>query len=177
MVNGLSSQNLDIKEIFKHYTDLCASLRLYFSANNPDYFTIFASETTSYVEELYRDRLDEVDLSYTLSLLASLEASFRVDYVCRCKLKLKDRLSQALRHIYKKKKEHARLEDDILDAWKNNTTVPPRIISDMIGAFNLRNWLAHGRWWVPRLGKKYDFISVYYLANAIHNSFPFEQIP
>ena len=44
MPSGLSGQNLKIKNIFKHYKDISASLRLYFSPANPDYATTFASE-------------------------------------------------------------------------------------------------------------------------------------
>jgi hypothetical protein len=176
MANGLSGQNLDIEDIFKHYTDIITSLRLYFSAASPDYTTRFGGESKTTVEDGLRDRLSEVDMNYTLSLLASLEASFRVDYLLRCKLKKKDSVSRALRLIYKRKKEWASLEDDILDVWKKNTTVPPRVIGDMIGAFNFRHWLAHGRYWPPKLGRKYDFFSVYTLTAEVLNSFPLEGV-
>ena len=105
----LSGKNLKIEDIFKHYTDLSVSLRLYFSAANPDYAARFALESDADVEMRYRDRLGEVEWNYTLSLLASLEASFRVDYVLRCKLKRRDQVSRAFRLIYKRKKEQASL--------------------------------------------------------------------
>jgi hypothetical protein len=38
------------------------------------------------------------------------------------------------------------------------------VISDLRGALNYRNWLAHGRYWVAKLGRKYDFFSVLTLA-------------
>ena len=91
-------------------------------------------------------------------------------------MKKKDLVSRKLRIIYQRKKERARLEEDILDTWKKNTTVPPRVIGDMIGAFNLRHWLAHGRWWKPMFGQTYDFFSVYTLAAEVLNSFELEGV-
>lgn len=34
--------------------------------------------------------------------------------------------------------------------------------------------LAHGRYWTPKLGRKYDFDQIYALAESIHQRFPFE---
>jgi hypothetical protein len=175
MASGLSGQNLEIGDVFNHYADLSASLRLYFSASNPDYDLKFAGESEASVEEALRGRLAEAEMNYTLTLLASLEASFKVDYLLRCKLKRKDPVSRALRLVYKRKKERASLENDILRVWKENTTtVPSRVIGDMIGAFDFRNWLAHGRYWVPKFGRRYDFFSVYSLVAEVLNSFHLE---
>jgi len=165
MVSGLSGQNLTIEYLFDHYTDLSSSLRFYFNPSNP----VFAFEPAARVQQLYQDRQDEVELSYSLSLLASLEASLRVDYVLRCKMKRKDSVSRAFRLIYKRKKERASLDDDILKVWRENTTVPPRILANMIEAFQFRNWLAHGRWW-PLRGRRYDFLLVYAVAAEVLNS-------
>jgi hypothetical protein len=47
------------------------------------------------------------------------------------------------------------------------------LIDDLIGAFGYRNWLAHGRYWIPKLGRKYDYESVYKPAEDILGNFPF----
>jgi len=39
-----------------------------------------------------------------------------------------------------------------------------KLINALQGAFKYRHWLAHGRYWVPKYGQKYDFDSVYVLA-------------
>jgi hypothetical protein len=174
--HGLSGQNLKIEDIFKHYNELSASLRLYFSPANPDYVTRFAFEPEAVVEKLYNKQLIEVDLSCTLTLLASLEAYFKVDYLLRCKLKKRDPLSRALRLIYKRKQGRARLSEDILYAWKTSTTIPPSLIGDIARVFGFRNWLAHGRWWVQKPGRTYDFFSVYILASKVLDSFPLESV-
>ena len=43
---------------------------------------------------------------------------------------------------------------------------PSRLIGDVRGAFKFRHWVAHGRYWVAKLGRKYDFAYVHLLASA-----------
>jgi hypothetical protein len=49
---------------------------------------------------------------------------------------------------------------NILQTWADNSTVPREMIGDLRGAFRFRHWLAHGRYWTPRLGPKYSFNDV-----------------
>jgi hypothetical protein len=65
------------------------------------------------------------------------------------------------------------LDEDIFETWKEKSPAPgPRLISELRGAFKLRHWLAHGRYYEPNLGrKKYDFNFVYSLADDVLNSF------
>jgi hypothetical protein len=67
-----------------------------------------------------------------------------------------------------------RLDEDILEGWKMHGTAPARLIGQVRGAFRFRHWLAHGRYWLPKLGQKYDFEGVYFMAGAIVSSFQFE---
>jgi hypothetical protein len=176
MASGLSAENLQFGKIFKDYDDLAKSLQLYFSVLNPDYAAIFAEESEMTVRQWHLEKRGEVDLSFCLTPLAAVEAYFMVDYVLRCKLRKKDPVSQALREIYRRKKERANFVDDILlKGWNKNAMVPPRFLNDMIRAFDLRHWLAHGRWWVLKIGNPiFDFISVYNLAQQVLVAFPLE---
>jgi hypothetical protein len=178
MASGLSAENLKVDDIFRHYNDLTKSLNLYFSPSNPNYEITFAGEQDVAVQHLYREKLREVELSYSLTILASVEAYFMVDYVTRCKIRKKDAVSQALRSIYRRKQERATFVDDILlKAWNKNATIPPRLLNEMIRAFDLRHWLAHGRWWVLKVGRPaFDFISLYNLALEILRSFDFDSV-
>ena len=65
------------------------------------------------------------------------------------------------------------LEGDIFSAWKQNSTASASTIAELTGAFRYRHWLAHGRYWVPKLGKKYDYEGVYSLADSVFHNFPF----
>lgn len=42
---------------------------------------------------------------------------------------------------------------------------PNQIIGDVKRAFKYRHWLAHGRYWTPKLGQGYNYAAVYGVAN------------
>lgn len=171
---SFSEQNLVLDEIDQYYRNIEASTRFYFSLSNPDADEIFAGMTKMEIECELDVISKENEHLVALNLLASEEAAFRVDYLQRCYKRKKDSLSLALRTIHDTKGNHASLEDDIFTAWKENTSSPNSIVSDLKGAFKYRHWLAHGRYWEPKLGRKYDYFSVFTLAQQVFNSFPFE---
>lgn len=107
-----------------------------------------------------------------MSLLSAVEAAFRIDYLQRCYQKKKDNVSREFWEIYKEKETRASLKDDIFEVWKNNTAGSTRLIGELRGAFKFRHWLAHGRYWTPKLGRKYDYVSVYPLVSQAMTSFP-----
>jgi hypothetical protein len=66
------------------------------------------------------------------------------------------------------------LRTKYFDVWVDNSSVPRSIIiGDLRGAFRFRHWLAHGRYWTPKLGRRYDFDDVFALADLTLRSFPF----
>jgi hypothetical protein len=168
-----SSDHPVLPEIAAHHQDVESSLTLYFSVSSPSYPVRFDGYTTSEVSGELGKRLGEVDLTSSLTVLASVEAAFRIDYLKRCYRKGKDPVSRAFRDIYKEKRQHASLEDEILEAWINNSSVARSVIGDLRGAFRFRHWLAHGRYWTPKLGRRYDFDDVFALADLTLRSFPF----
>ncbi len=178
MVNRISFSNshLELGDITAHYSDSENSLKLYFSEDSKEYIERFSGYTTADVKKELKIRIEELSHTSSLSLLASLEAAFRIDYLQRNYKKTKGTLSISLRTIYKKKGKRASLERDIFDAWKINVNDVSHIIGDLKGAFNYRHWLSHGRYWQPKWGKhKYDYSSVYQLAVTVLDSFPFEK--
>ncbi|MBK5915577.1 hypothetical protein [Rhodocyclus purpureus] len=171
-----SGQNLQLGQISIHHCDIEESLRSYFSSSSIHYPIRFAGYMANEVQDELWLRLAENGQSSTLTILSSLEAMFRVDYLQRCYLKKKDALSRAFRLIHKRQGSRVGLEDEILSAWRDNTTVSPSLIGDIRGAFKYRHWLAHGRYWVPKLGQKFDYDSVYLLVEEVCNTFPFEGV-
>jgi hypothetical protein len=172
----LTSKPLKLKEIADYYRDTEASLRLYFSLKNPNFQQLFLGYTLEEIAFELNDRIDELGRSTSLSLLAALEAVFRLDYKERVKKRKKDSLSKTLRTIYRNKESKASLEEDILNAWVENTTVQSKLIKDLKGAYKYRHWLAHGRYWTPKMGRAdYDYSEIYQLAENILTSFPFEE--
>ena len=154
------------------HSDTVRSIRFYYTAPSPatrdPKFIGYSIPEMQQEQDL---RLDELDKNCVLSLLAALEGSFRVDYLLRCQERKKDALSRHFRGIYKAKKDRAAFEEDILEIWKIYLPAEKSVLSDLKGAFRYRHWLAHGRYSVPKLGKKYDFESVYLLAQEVDENF------
>lgn len=168
---SFSGEHQSLEGISKHYIDIESALRHFYATapSNPLRFTGYTVEEL--LAELHK-RLAEEEKSGSFSVLASLEAAFRMDYLNRVYLKKKDALSRSFRAIHKKKNVQASLDEDIFEAWARNTNTSPQIISNLKGAFKFRHWIAHGRYWTPKLGSKYDYHDICALAELIHNSFP-----
>ena len=166
---SFSGEHLGLPEIVAHRQDLESALTLYYGTGSPSYSVRFGTYRPT---EVTGERRNEADLSSSLTVLASVEAAFRIDYLQRCYRRGKDPVSRAFRDIYKAKRQHASLEDEIFEVWVGNSSVPRSIIGKLRGAFRFRHWLAHGRYWTPKLGRRYDFNDVFALADLTLRSFP-----
>lgn len=164
-----SGQQLALIDIVQYHRDIESSLRVYYSQDSSQYERQFAGYTEEELWEERDARLLEHDRLMAFSVLSALEAALRVDYLQRVYGKKKDGLSKAFREIYKEKGERASLVDDILQQWK---ILESKSVGDIVDAYKYRHWLAHGRYWTPKLGQKYDYQTVYYLAAKVCNDFP-----
>ena len=95
----------------------------------------------------------------------ALEAALRIDFLSRVKFKKKDTVSRAFRELYKQQKMQVRLNEDILEVWKYCHPEFRPLVSQLRSALRYRHWLAHGRYWIPKLDRSYDYASVYDLAS------------
>jgi len=171
---SFSEQNLTLEKIDQYYRNVEASTQLYFSLSNPIAEELFAGKSETEIGVELTTVSEENEHLVSLNLLAAVEAAFRIDYLQRCYKRKKDDLSHTLRTIHSFKGSHASLEDDIFPAWKEHSVSSTAIVSELKGAFKYRHWLAHGRYWEPKLGKKYDYFSVFMLAQTVFDSFPLE---
>jgi hypothetical protein len=169
---SFSGEHLGLPKIAAHHQDLESSLRLYFSVGSPSYPVRFAGYAATKVAHELRERLKEVDLTSILTVLASVEAAFQIDYLQRCYRRKKDPVARTFRDIYKAKGDHASLDEEIFEAWKNNSPGKGPIIGELRGAFRFRHWLAHGRY-RAQIGRRYDFNDIFALAEITLSSFPF----
>src|SRR5271165_2086491 len=180
-----------LEAIAEYHYDVVASLRLYVSEESPDFLARLNEEAPEFLASFLAEptdklraelmkrlavRLEETDLRSAFVILTIVEATFRLDYKYRCEKRLKDDLSRDFRAIYKDRKTAVRLDEDIFEAWKRNYPDSQRLISELRGAFGLRDWFAHGRCWEPKLGRKYDFDYVYTLADVVLVTFHFVKI-
>jgi hypothetical protein len=134
---------------------------------NPQFFAMSIAE----VDEFFAARLDETDRQACLFLVASAEAALRVDFLQRVYDRKKDNASRAFRNIYTTACNHSRLkvrlDEDILETWAVQVPKAKARVGDLRGALNYRHWLAHGRYWVPKLGRQYDPSSLLRIINEL----------
>lgn len=168
MAEGYRARPLSMEQIAQHQRDLEHSLRQYFSEDSPTFEERFLGATPDDVLDELELRLEEIDLASSLTILAAIEAAFRIDYLERNRRtrRGKDEISRALRKLYKSKREKASLEEEIFGAWIKHSAGPKAVISDLRGAFKFRHWLAHGRYWTPNLGRRFDFQYLFALATT-----------
>ena len=116
----------------------------------------------------------ELNHNSSFSLLASIEATFKIDYILRVYRGKSDLLSLEFKRIHSIRGNKPRYRD-ILKAWSLYGNGANTLLGELKGAIKYRDWLAHGRYWKPKMGKaKYDFDSIYILSEAIIDNFPFE---
>lgn len=171
---SFSEQNLSIDEIAYYKQDLEKAIRFYY--NNYVGNKKFLNYSNNEINEEMRLRLKELEFNAVFMLLSSIEAYFLVDYQIRVEKRLKDKLSREFRSIQKNKQTRVSLEDDILCAWQKHFVGAKEIILRYKSALRFRHWLAHGRYWKPKLGQNYDFDSIYILADTMVKKLQLKEI-
>jgi hypothetical protein len=174
-----SKQNLTLQEIADHHADLERALHFFFlppslAQASPAYVARFFGYTPQQIRDELEIRLGELELNSVFSILSAVEAAFQIDYHQRCQQKKKDPLSRAFRDINKTCSGRPDFDRHILDTWKQHMPNPwPRMLGDLRGAYStVRHWIAHGRYWIAKPGRKYDFVTTYNIASAVLVSFP-----
>ena len=165
---SFSNQHLSLNEIEAYYSDSENALNNFFDASIAAKFPLrFFGYSKIEIDAELKYRKEELDRMCSLEILAALEARFRIDYLIRSQNKKRDKLSKVFREIYKKKKNKASLNDDIIRAWKKDNPLHKNRLDKLSKALDYRNWLAHGRYWLPKKSPhiaEYDYLSIYSLA-------------
>jgi len=129
------------------------------AAGEPRPIHLFRRGTTTIeVRDFFASQNEQLDLMVMLEIVAATEGILRVNSLQR--RKKKDHPSRRFRAVYKQGRQEARLKSgrlkirldkDILEAIAEEGVN----VSEFRGALNLRNWLALGRYWAPKLGHNY----------------------
>ena len=164
---SLSGAHLAANQIAEHHAVVEEAIHLYYTGASPDFESKFAFYTEDEVFAERDERLYEAGAASAMMVLASIEAAFRVDYLRRCYARYRDELSRSFRVLYRDKGERVSLSEDLLEAWKSHGAMTAGLVGDIRRAFGYRHWLAHGRYYVAKLGRQYDFSSVYNLAREV----------
>lgn len=124
---------------------------------------------------LFRQYLHELNEVASLTMIASTEASLRIDFEARAAKRHKDKISREFRDIRRRRGRWIRLDEDILGTWATVGGVAKSAVSEFRGLLNLRDWLAHGRYWAPKLGKQYDAQGVFSVSDRLLSKVPILQ--
>ena len=127
------------------------------------------------IKVLFRQYLHELNEVASLTMIASTEASLRIDFEERAAKRRKDKISREFRDIRRRRGRRIRLDEDILEAWAAVGGTAKSTISEFRGLLNLRDWLAHGRYWAPKLGKQYDAQGVFSVSDRLLSKLPILQ--
>lgn len=122
------------------------------------------------------DLINEVSEQTILALMASAEAELLTDYWRRVSTRGKDPLSKSIRKSRKgKKKSEAvrpRLKEDILAQWEEVYPGSKKTLQDFRVLLKVRNWLAHGRWWVLHAPEPKSALEVKFRLDSILGALP-----
>ena len=131
---------------------------------DPKLFGMNFEELDGYFEGL----LDEIDEQASLFIIAAAEAEIRVDFENRVVAKKPkgSAVTEAFRSIAMLKGQRVPLEE-ILDVWAREAPSVKTDVSQFKGALKFRHWLAHGRWWIPKLGQRYDPSGLFLIIESL----------
>lgn len=162
-----STDRLTVDELSRLRGDVVVSLQNHFSISNPNPPGELLLLTTNELADRLTWSLAEIDRQFIFSLLAEIEALFRADFKRRKDAKLADPLSIKCRKIAKNQGKKVRFDEDILTAWKAFAPQTGPLVGEVRTAWRVRNWFAHGRTFIPKLGRKPDFFEIEALALAV----------
>ena len=169
---SFSNTHTTLDEVEYYYVDSEESLNSFFnsSVSLNKISARFIGYSKVEIDDELKTRKHTLDRMCSLEILAAIEAWLRIDYLVRCQNKMRDDFSRKLREIHNKKEDRARLIDDIVSTWKAQHPEHKARLDNLGKALDYRNWLAHGRYWLPKKTPhvhSYDYLSVYTLASDI----------
>ena len=160
---SISEEYLTLDFIVEYKNNLEKAIKFYFM-----HYGNFPTLTKDEINQKKKQTLKEIETNTIFMLLSSIEAWIRVDYEYRVRKRLKDNLSKELRNIDKTIDKNYKISiEKLCDIYKEYTT--SNLFSELKSAFKLRHWIAHGRYWILKIGKKYDFDEIYKLAENVYN--------
>ena len=183
--NKVHNKLLTLDEVARQYRLGKNSLKCYRDAILEGKVNIpaeFIGLTENELREEFKKLESEIKKCAVFNILTTLEAEFKIDFLIRVQKRYKCSISRKFRKLYKHyKKQHREnkisLKEIILKSWKEEFPELRRVIDPYIEVLNYRHCLAHGRWWKPKIhvayDEKYDFDTVYGLAQNIYESISF----
>lgn len=106
------------------------------------------------IESYFEAHLRELELLACFDIIAAAEGYLRLEYLNRVYKRLKDVVSRRLRDLYKERGPRIRLDEDMLGVFTENHPACKKAVGQFRAILGFRDWLAHGRYWKPKLGRE-----------------------
>jgi hypothetical protein len=171
---SLSGKEKSIDFILNWYEDQIEAIRdlrnkivssIIFSDTQIKVNSKFITLTIDEINEYFENSEDELEHLVCFDLISATEAFLRVDFNNRVDRKDKSDIGKTFRALNKKKGKKISLQEDIIETWKEATG--DKSFSNFLGLLNYRHWLAHGRYYNPKLGREYSFDIAYEISENI----------
>jgi hypothetical protein len=173
MASKAPPQGQSLVEIAEYHNDATDALHLFLGSLYRNSNARFLGYSPSEFNGLLLSRVEETELRSSLAILAAVEATIRIDYQLRATRRYKDPRSREFRSIFKERRERARLDEDLLESWSRHSPSCKRLVGELRAALHFRHWLAHGRYWERPKHRRFDYQSIYGLAELMLIQFPF----
>lgn len=103
-----------------------------------------------------------------LHLLTTTEALLRLRFQALATHDRSQKISRDFRRIKRNRGNKIRLDEDILETWRSLYPDLVRPIGQFRGVIPLRDWLAHGRHWNPKMSRpSYTIQDVFEIADEM----------
>jgi hypothetical protein len=172
---SLSEEEIPVESIMNWYEDQLEAIKDFKNKivdaviySKPINFNSkFIAFTLEELDTYFINSVDELEHLVCFNLIAATEARLRVDFINRVRRKDKSTVGRTFRELHKKRKNKISLEEHIIETWKSETD--ETMFSDFLGILNYRHWMAHGRYWKPKLGRTYPVNTAYRISESIVN--------
>ena len=175
------SDNVLTPEEIEHYhKDMEKSIEMRFTREqNANYNGDFIGYTDEEVILSKKKLLQELSIEASFFLLAYIESLFRKDFILRINAgskKYRDNITKEYKSIYDptKRPYSYSLVDVIFRTWKQYVYPNSKEMEDVLRTlpqyYDFRNWIAHGRYWVPKetnYMQKYSYLQIIILYDKI----------
>jgi hypothetical protein len=172
MASASDLEGQSLAEIAEYHNDAVGALTFFLKSLFQQCDPRFLDWSLAEFNDLLLNRIEETDLRSSLAILAALEAAVKIDYQLRARQRYKDALSREFRATHKRKQDRVRLDEDLLEPWARHYPSLKSLIGEFRAALHFRHWLAHGRYWKRPVHRRFDYLSLYALAELALEQFP-----
>jgi len=131
----------------------------------------FLNYSPDEINEYFSKSTDELEHLACFSLISATEAALRIDFEERANRKnLKNRQLVKIFREINKNEDRIKLDEHILENWKNVIPAKKKAFSDFIGLLHYRHWLAHGRYWTPKFGQQYTVQTTFKIVDRLFDT-------